>query len=233
MKNKQKTFGIGVPGLSNDTIINYTCNLPLSGIDVTDYLKTRLPIYMSNDANCATIAEYEFVDRKMFSNYIFVTIGTGIGSGIILNGNLYIGSAGGAGEIGHIVIEKDGIPCNCGRSGCFERYASVSALLEMTELDNLDEVFYLAEKNPKIQNVIDSYIENLAEGLANVINIYEPEMLVIGGGLAEYEEKIMFDLKSKIINKIYNKFTYDFNFKIAKLKNDAGIIGASILNKYL
>ncbi len=226
-------FGIGIPGLSNDTTINYTCNLPLSGVDITDYIKTRLPIYMSNDANCATIAEYEFVDRKMFSNYILVTIGTGIGSGIILNGNLYTGSAGGAGEIGHIVIEKDGIPCNCGRNGCFEKYASVSALLNTTDLESLDEVFYLSEKNPNIQNVLDSYIENLAEGLANVINLYEPEMLVIGGGLAEYEEKFIYNLKSKIVNKIYNKFTYDFNLKVAKLKNDAGIIGASILNKYL
>ena len=226
-------IGIGIPGLCNDTMINYTCNLPLSDIDVTDYIKTRLPIYISNDANCAAIAEYEFVDRKMFSNYILVTVGTGIGSGIILNGNLYTGSTGSAGEIGHMTIEKDGLECNCGRKGCFEKYASVSALLKMTELDNLKEVFYLSGKNPNIQKVLDVYIENLAEGLANVVNMYDPEMLVIGGSLAKFEENFMYILKSKIINKLYNKYTYDFNIKSANLKNDAGIIGASILNRYL
>lgn len=228
-----ESIGIGIPGFATDTLINYTCNLPLVDFEVTDYIKTKLPIYISNDANCAAIAEYEIIDRKMFSNYIFVTIGTGIGSGIILNGSLYTGSTGVAGEIGHIVIEKDGLFCKCGRRGCFERYASVSALLERTNLDSLNEVFYLSEKNEKIQRVLDEYIENLAEGLANVINMYDPEMLVLGGGLSEYGDKILHKLKSMILPKIYNKYTYDFNIKFARLKNDAGIIGASKLYEYL
>lgn len=227
------SVGIGIPGFAEDTLINYTCNLPLEHIEVTDYLKTKLPIYISNDANCATIAEYELIDRKMFSNYILVTIGSGIGAGIIINGNLYTGSTGTAGEIGHMIIDKEGIECNCGRKGCFEKYASVSALLKMTDTQNLKEAFYMIDKNPNIQNVFDSFIENLAEGLANVINMYDPEMLVIGGGLSEFEDKFMYKLKSKLVSKIYNKYTYDFNIKVAHLKNDAGIIGASMLNRYL
>lgn len=230
---KQKAFGIGIPGFATDTLINYTCNLQLSDLEVTDYIKTKLPIFVSNDANCAAIAEYEFVDKKMFSDYIFITVGTGIGGGIILNGSLYTGSTGTAGEIGHMVIDKEGLECNCGRRGCFEKYASVSALLKLTDLENLDEVFYLAEKNNNIQNVVDAYIENLAEGLANVVNIYDPEMLVLGGGLVKFEEKFMYKLKAKIVGKLYNKYTYDFNMKVATFGNDAGIIGASILNKYL
>lgn len=232
-EDEAESIGIGIPGFATDTLIHYTCNLPIKELEITDYIKTKLPIYISNDANCATIAEYELVDRKMFSNYILITVGTGIGSGIILNGGLYTGSTGTAGEIGHMIIEKDGIECTCGRKGCFERYASVSALLKMIDTDNIKEAFYLIEKNPIIQNVFDNYLDNLAEGLANIINIYDPEMLVLGGSLSEYEDKFLYKLKSKIVSKIYNQYTYDFNLKVATLKNDAGLIGASMLSEYL
>ena len=120
-----------------------------------------------------------------------------------------------------------------GRRGCFERYASISALKEMMGEENLEEIFYLADKNSKVQNVLDTYLESLSDGLANVINMYDPEMLVLGGGLSKFEEDFFYKLKSKIVAKIYNKKTYDFNIKIAELKNDAGIIGASMLEKYL
>lgn len=232
-QDEVENIGIGIPGFATDTKINYACNLPLNDIEVTDYLNTKAPIYITNDANCAAIAEYELVDRKMFSNYIFVTVGTGIGAGIISGGTLYTGSTGTAGEIGHMVIDKDGLQCRCGRRGCFEKYASVSALLKRTTLNDLKEVFYLLEKNVAIEKIVDSYLDNLSDGLANVINMFDPEMLVLGGGLSEYEEKFMYKLKSKIISKLYNKHTYDFNIKAATLKNDAGIIGASMLNKYL
>lgn len=227
------SIGIGVPGLANDTYINYACNLPIKDVEVTDYIKTRVPIYVTNDANCATIAEYEIVDKKMYSNYILVTIGTGIGSGIILNENLFTGSTGTAGEIGHMVIEKDGIACSCGRRGCFEKYASISALLKELDLQTLDEVFHLAEKNILIENMLDNYLSNLATGLANIINIFDPEILVLGGSLSEYEDKFLSKLKTLIAPKLYNKFTYDLNIKIAKLGNDAGILGASMLEKYM
>lgn len=232
-EDEAENVGIGIPGLNTGTFIDYTCNLPLESFEITDFIKTKLPIFVSNDSNCATIAEYEMIDRKMFSNYVLVTVGTGIGAGIILNEKLYTGTTGVAGEIGHMVIDKEGIPCNCGRRGCFERYASVSALLRNTELESLEEVFYLADRNNNIQKIVDSYIQNLAEGLANVINIYDPEMLVLGGSLTEYEKDFMYKLKSALASLIYNKYTYDINIKVAELKNDAGIIGASILNKYL
>lgn len=232
-EEEAESVGFGIPGLVTDTLINYTCNLPLENFEITDFLKTKLPIYVSNDSNCATIAEYEIIDRKMFSNYILVTVGTGIGGGIILNEKLYTGTTGTAGEFGHIVIDKDGILCNCGRRGCFEKYASVSALLKNTELENLEEVFFLADRNNNVQKIVDLYIKNLAEGLANIINIYDPEMLVLGGSLTEYEKNFMYKLKSELASLIYNKYTYDINIKVANLKNDAGIIGASILNRYL
>lgn len=228
-----ESIGIGVPGISNDTLINYTCNLPLRDVEIRDYIKTHLPIYVSNDANCATIAEYQVVDGRLFSNYALVTYGTGIGAGIIINGLLYNGTTGAAGEIGHMVIDKEGIPCKCGRRGCYEKYASVSALKRMAELDDIKEIFYLSERNEVIQRVLDYYLENVAEGLANLINMYDVEMLVIGGSLAEYGDKFMPKLKAMVSNKIYNRYTYDLNMKIATLKNDAGIIGAALLDQYM
>ncbi len=227
-----ESIGIGIPGIAIDTYIEYTCNLPLSKVEIKDYIKTNIPIYVSNDANCATIAEYKKIDNEFYSNYAFVTIGTGIGAGIILNGQIYIGTTGSAGEIGHMVIDKDGLPCKCGRRGCFEQYASIGALKRMTNLDSLKEIFYLAERNEVIQGVLNSYLENLSEGLANLINMYDVEMLVIGGSLSEYSNEILHKLKSKIISKIYNKYSYNFEIKTAVLGNDAGILGASLLSQY-
>ncbi len=236
IKNKKsagiKSIGIGIPGITSGTHIDYTCNLPLSNIDVTDYIKTSIPIHMSNDANCATIAEYEISDKKFYSNYALVTVGTGIGAGMIINGNLYSGSTGCAGELGHMIIERDGLKCRCGRNGCFEQYASVSALKRMIELDSLDEIFYLSERNQSVQKVLDEYFENLADGLANFINIFDLEMLVIGGGLADYAGSFMHKLKAKIISKMYNRYSCDLNIKSATLGNDAGIIGAAMLYRY-
>ena len=137
------SIGIGVPGIVTDNVINYTCNLPLNGININDFIKSNLKVLASNDANCAAIAEYQVADKKFYTNYALVTFGTGVGAGIIINNMLYNGTTGSAGEIGHMVIEKDGIPCNCGRKGCFERYASITALKQMTNLDDIKEIFYL------------------------------------------------------------------------------------------
>ncbi len=230
--SKIESIGIGIPGIASGTHIDYTCNLPLSNIEIREYVKTKLPIYVSNDANCAVIAEYQVADNRFYNNYGLVTIGTGIGAGVILNGNLLEGSTGAAAELGHMIIEKDGLKCRCGRQGCFEQYASVTALRRKTNLDTLKEIFYLLERNEVIQNAFEEYLNDLAEGLANFINLYDLEMLVIGGSFSEYGYKYMMKLKSMILSKIYNKYTYELNMKPATLGNDAGIIGASFLKEY-
>lgn len=225
-------IGIGVPGIVHDNEIVYTCNLPLKNVRVEDYIKTKKPLFVGNDALCATLAEYHYIDKRMYSNYALVAIGTGIGAGIILNGNIYNGTTGTAGEVGHMVIEKDGIPCKCGRKGCYEKYASISSLLKKTNTESLKEFFYLLDRNPNISRVFDEYLDNVAEGLANIINLYDLEMLVIGGGIAWFSDRFIHSLKAKVASKILNRYTYDLNMKCAKLGNDAGIIGASILGVY-
>lgn len=226
-------IGIGIPGIVSGKRINYTCNLPIGNFDMMDYIESDLPIFLSNDANCAAIAEYELKIDKKYSNYALITIGTGIGAGIIIDGKLYLGSSGASGEIGHIVIEKDGLPCKCGRKGCFEQYASCTALKRMTGLDSLKEIFYLAETNETVKKVFNEYLDNLSEGIANFVNIFDIEMISIGGGISRYIEKYIPIIQDKITSKICNKFTYNININIATLQNDAGIIGASFLNKYI
>ncbi|MBQ9280538.1 MAG: ROK family protein [Clostridia bacterium] len=228
-----ESIGIGIPGIITGTRINYTCNLPIGNFDMKDYLDTELPIYLSNDARCATIAEYRLTDNHKYSNYALVTIGTGIGSGLIINGKLFSGTSGSAGEIGHTVIDKDGVPCKCGRRGCFEQYASTTALKRMTGLDSVKEIFYLSEKNDVIKRVLETYIENLSEGLANFINAFDIEKISIGGGLSRFGDRFIPELKEKISNKICNKYTSDINIGAATLRNEAGIIGASFLKEYL
>ena len=231
--NKIKSIGIAIPGIATGTRIDYTCNLPLTGVEIREYVKTKLPIYVANDANCAAIAEYQVIDKKFFTHYGLVTIGTGIGAGVLLNGALLEGSTGSAAELGHMIIEKDGLKCKCGRRGCFEQYASVTALKRKTNLDTLEEIFYLCDKIEAVQKTFDEYLNDLAEGLANFVNLYDVEMLVIGGGLSKYSHKYMPKLKTLILEKIYNKYTYELNLKPASLGNDAGIIGASFLKDYI
>lgn len=229
---KIESIGIGVPGIALNTKIIYTCNIPLTGTEVRDYIKTDLPIYVSNDAACAAIAEYQLIDKNAYSNYALVTIGTGIGAGIIINGKLYEGATGAAGEIGHTVIERNGILCKCGRKGCFEQYASITALKRMTNLDSLEEIFNAYEKDENIRIIFEEYLENLSIGLTNFINSFDIEMLVIGGGITAYSDRFISKLKEKILEKICNKKIIKFDIKTAVLKNNAGIIGAALLSKY-
>lgn len=228
-----KSIGIGVPGIVRDNKIIYTCNLPLENINVKKYIKTDLPIYLGNDAVCATIAEYHYIDNRKHDNYLLMTIGTGVGAGIIINKKVYLGKSGAAGEIGHMVIERDGIKCNCGRKGCFEKYVSVKKLLKDTGTESLKEFFYIVERNENVANMFDKYLNDLAEGIANAINAFDVDVVVIGGSISWFGDKYIHILRAKVEEKIYNDYTYKVNIKCAKLGNDAGIIGASLLSKYI
>lgn len=228
-----KSIGIGVPGIVNKNKIIYTCNLPIENLDIKKYIKTDIPIYLGNDALCATLAEYHYIDGARYSNYALMTIGTGVGAGIIIDGKVYTGKSGIAGEVGHMVIERDGLKCNCGRRGCFERYVSVAKLLKDTGVESLKEFFYLVEKNANVAKVFDKYLNDLAEGIANIINMYDFEVLVLGGSISWFGSKFMNVLKSKVNEKLFNKQTYRLHLKCAKLGNNAGIIGASLLSKYV
>ncbi len=228
-EKEASSVGIGVPGIVKNNKIVYTCNLSLEDPNFVHKIRTKLPVYLGNDALCATLAEYKLVDKCKYKNYALITVGTGIGAGLIFDGKPYEGKHGYSGELGHTVLKKGGLQCNCGRRGCFERYASVSRLLEVTKKKSLGELFEDIEKNGNLAQIFDNYLDDLADGIANFIMTYDPDMTVIGGSIAWFGDKFYYILREKIASKLFNRGAKDVMLKFAKLGNDAGLIGASFL----
>ncbi len=231
------SIGIGVPGIIKEGKIS-TANLPFKDYALGATLENALkvPVRMDNDANCAALGEQIAGAGKGADNLILITLGTGVGAGIIINGKIYSGR-GTAGEVGHMRIDRDGLKCGCGKKGCWEKYASVSALIEQIKKaikerpqsilaecakDGLDgrTVFTAMDKGSKTaQEVYDGYIDYLAMGIENLISIFDPELILIAGGISKENERLLNPLKKKL--KPFDRI------EIAALKNDAGIIGAS------
>ena len=236
-------MGIAIPGTVNDREIVKSVNLGLKNYNIVEKLeeKIKLPIKIRNDAKAAAIAENKYGALKGYNRILFLTLGTGIGGAVIINGKLLdTGNLPGC-EIGHMVIEKDGIECNCGKKGCFEKYASMQAFK-----NNLRKALGFDEKvsgkellatikntNEKDENykmikkVKNEFIENLAIGISNLVNIFEPEAIGIGGSFVYFEEVLLEDLKKEIISKnlLFNQ-RKEIKIQTAVLGNEAGIIGA-------
>lgn len=238
-KYKIKEIGIAVPGTIKDDIILKSVNLGVSDYNIIDNLKKgiNLPIKIRNDAKCAAIAENKIGALKDYSRSVFLTLGTGIGGAVIINNKLLdTGELPGC-EFGHVIIQKDGLKCNCGKNGCFEKYASMKALktnlrqvLGVDEKTRGQELLDIIRKNPdneELNKVIDEYIEYLSIGLSNLINIFEPEAIGIGGSFVYFSDVLLDKLIKNIIKKQY---LFNKRKKLiiipAALGNDAGIIGA-------
>ena len=238
-KYKIKEIGIAVPGTIKDGIILKSVNLGVSNYNIIDNLKKEinLPIKIRNDAKCAAIAENKIGALKDYSRSIFLTLGTGIGGAVIINNKLLdTGELPGC-EFGHVIIQKDGLKCNCGKNGCFEKYASMKALktnlrqvLGVDEKTRGQELLDIIRKNPdneELNKVIDEYIEYLSIGLSNLINIFEPEAIGIGGSFVYFSDVLLDKLIKNIIKKQY---LFNKREKLiiipAALGNDAGVIGA-------
>ena len=253
-----KAIGIGVPGTANQEngFVEYANNL---GMEEEPFLQMLQPYFpethltFENDANAAAYAEYRFGAGKGCSSMIMVTLGTGIGGGLIFNGKLFEGINYAAGEFGHFTIKYDGIPCNCGRRGCFEQYASASALVRQTkeamqqeprsilwELceNDLERVngkilFDAVEKqDATAQKVLDMFTEYLGIGLIDLINIFQPEMICIGGGISKAGELILEPVRKRMKTESYTRMSqHQPKLAVASLGNNAGIIGAALLTQ--
>ena len=250
------SVGIGSPGScdAKNGILIYANNINFNNVPVRAEIQKYInkPVYLENDANVAAYAEYCTSGKKP-ECFIAVTLGTGVGGGIIMNGKIFSGHNGAGGELGHMVITKDGLPCSCGRNGCWEAYASASALMAQTKqaiLDNknsvmndiiggnLDNVngktaFDAAKQGDSAAlEVVKNYTEYVVCGIANLINIFQPEMLVIGGGVCNQGDYLLNPIKEYCEKEIYSGAdTSGLCIEIAKLGNDAGIIGAALLNE--
>lgn len=237
------SIGIAIPGTVSKTKIIKSVNLGIEDYDIVDYLeeKLKLPISIRNDAKCAALAENSYGCLKGYNRALFLTLGTGVGTAIIVDGKLLdTGDLPGC-EAGHMVIQKDGLLCNCGKKGCFEKYASMKAFKDALR-NNLPYREYqtgeMLEKilkertdneeiNSKIDKTVEEYIEYLAIGISNLVNIFEPEVIGIGGSFVYFADTLLPKLKQKLLdeNTLFNH-REDIEIKVAKLGNDAGIIGA-------
>lgn len=201
----------------------------------------NVPISVKNDGKCACLAEYEnLVKHELNGNVdkvLFLNIGTGIGGGIIYNGKLLEGSQFDGFEFGHMTIERNGIQCNCGKRGCFEKYGSIleykNKVKNRLNIDvnvngeNLRKI--MEERQREIEDIREEYIYNLCIGISNLINIFEPDTIIIGGGFCHFAYMFMEDIKKVLINSnlLFNRREW-IDIRIAKLGNDAGIIGATL-----
>ena len=245
-KHKITSIGIAIPGTINKTTIIKSVNLGLENYNIVDNLKEKLnlPIAIKNDAKCAALAENKYGSLKNYTRSVFLTLGTGIGGAVIINNELLnTGDLPGM-EVGHMVIKKDGLQCNCGNKGCFEKYASMKALknnlrneLGLDETTRGQELLDMIRNNNssnknylKIEKTVNEFIENLAIGISNLVNLFEPEAIVIGGSFVYFEDVLLEKLENLLIYKpfIFNKRN-KIIIKPAILGNDAGIIGATLL----
>lgn len=250
-----KSIGIGSPGLHDrqNGITIYNSNLGFNNVPVRDMVQNRLniPVYLENDANCAAIAESVAGAAKGEEHAVIITIGTGIGGGVIINKKLYTGFNGAGGELGHVVIALDGEPCSCGRKGCWEAYSSATALIRQTkkaaEENTNSKIWEIIGGNPdKIdaktafeaarlgdetgRSVVENYIEILSEGLANMANIFQPGVIVIGGGVSKEEENLLAPLREKVRKKAcFFEGIGEPRIEAAQMGNDAGIVGAAFI----
>ena len=244
--NKIEAIGIATPGSPKNGCIKNLFNLKIDKFNIEEELKKSLgeenntiPIFLENDGKCAGLAEKFKGSLKDYEDCVFLCIGTGIGGAAFIN-NKFLNPRRNAGfEFGHMIIKKDGEQCNCGNKGCFEAYCSKRKFKEkMQQILHIQEYICAEDltkeinkniENEEVKKLLDEYIENLNIGIANIINILEPEAISIGGSMSEYEELIINRLRERI-----NKGKYLFNkenppkIMSAKCGNDAGIIGAAI-----
>ena len=233
-------FGLGMAGAISDGVILRSVNLGVENYDIKTELesKTGLSVHIKNDAKCVALAEYRYGDIKEFNNIVFLTLGTGIGGAVIYHGTLMHSDCTEGYELGHMIIKAGGLTCRCGKKGCFETYGSILAfknkVIERLNLSHDIPGPELRERMDdsidKIQDIIEEYIGDLAIGISNLINIFEPDCIVIGGGFSRYDYMLLDRLKAKIFNSnlLFNKRD-DIEIRVAKFGNDAGIIGASKL----
>lgn len=250
-----ESMGVGAPGSIDpeNGIVCYSNNIDFYNVPLAQMLKCRLGVdfYIENDANAAAYGEYIAGAGKGSRNFIAVTLGTGVGGGIIIDSKIYSGSNYAGAELGHTVILAGGEKCTCGRLGCWEAYASATALIRQTKQamkrypdskmwelcdNNIDNVtgrtaFDAMRLNDgAAKRVVDNYLEYVGIGIANNINIFQPDVLCIGGGMSNEGEVLLNPIKDFVKGENFARTNpKKTEIKIAKLGNDAGIIGAAFL----
>ena len=253
-KTKIKGIGIGIPGTLNtkDGVVDYTSNLKWKKLHIVDMFSKEFdcPIKITNDANAAALGEAKFGAGKKYKNIVMITLGTGIGGGVIIDGKLFEGYLGKGTELGHTTLVYNGRKCGCGRRGCFEQYASASALVRYTKEAMKEDknslmwqiskeegevngkvAFFAAQKgDSSAKAVVKQYVEYLSEGLLNICNVFRPEAIVLSGGIANQGKYLTDKIKAYCEKYEYGyKYSPKTVIKVAELGYVSGIIGAACL----
>ncbi len=251
-------IGVGCPGITDNfngiVLKNYSMNLNNANVRAEIQKYFNVPVYVENDANCVAIAEYLLGAAYGTSNSLTVKVGVGIGGGIILEGCIYNGLNFGGTEFGHMVIDFNGRPCICGRKGCWEQYASASALISQTKqliekypdsiLANIASsccnnqiteltIFEAAKAGDEMaKQVCREYVIYFAEGLANIVNILMPEVVILAGPISKLGNSLVYPLVDLLREKIYCKELHIPEFKMAEMGNAGIIVGAAMLGAF-
>ena len=248
---KAEAAGVGCPGMiAEDGAVLFAGNLGLKNFPLKSRLSEllALPVTVTNDANAAALGEAAFGAGKEYSDSVFITLGTGVGGGIIIGGKIFTGGKNVGAEIGHMVIKHGGEKCTCGRKGCFEAYSSATALIRETRkameedktsamwsCGGFDKVtgktaFDFCENDAAAKKVVDGYIYDLACGIINLANIFRPQAAILGGGVAGQGEKLIAPLQERLDAKIFGGQGYaPVKIVKASLGNLAGALGSAKL----
>lgn len=247
----KEIIGIGVSATGQVDIIQGTIagtaghikNWQGSKIKETLESKYHIPVTVINDANCAALAEKWIGGAKDKSNAIVITIGTGIGGGIIINSEILTGANGFAGELGHFSISCQGKPCTCGNIGCYEQYASTTALVRMVNdaissriidgtifkdaVINGKSIFeQLPYKSSGLQKVVEEWLDYVTAGLVSLVHIFNPQLILLGGGISAQEKLFVEPVRRKVIEHVMPAFAQNLEIRTAQLGNNAGMVGA-------
>ena len=248
-------IGLGIPGSIDPLkgIVRYSNNLKWNDLQIGTLLKRAFPgkrIAMTNDANAAALGEATFGSARSERNVVMITLGTGVGSGFLINGKIYEGEHGHGAELGHSVLVMDGLECTCGRKGCFEMYASATALArqanEAIRANPNSKLAFYAKEGKEVdgrlvfeackegcstaKKVVDNYVKYLCEGLINICNIFRPSSIILSGGIANQGDYLL-----EKVNVYLEKEHFGYlpevkvDIKIASLGYNSGIIGAACL----
>jgi len=251
-KTQAVGIGMGVPGMidSKAGVVIYSNNLDWHDVPLAEEVKnlTGLNVLIANDANVATLGEVKFGAAKNYHDAIMLTLGTGVGGGIVVDGKLVEGNKSAGAELGHTVIQVGGEQCTCGRKGCLETYASATALIrdtkramqahqdsKMWEIGSLDKVtgktaFDYKETDVYAKAVVEKYIEYLGQGIANMANIFRPQVVILGGGVCAQGDALIKPVQAVLDREIYaGTVGPRVEVIVAELENSAGLLGAAAL----
>ncbi len=231
---KVSCIGIGVPGpiLYEKGIVIEPPNLPgWKRVNLKKILEKEfgLPVHLDNDANCAALAEAYFGAGKAARHFIYMTISTGIGGGIIIDRKLYRGAIGAAGEFGHMVIDSKGYTCGCGNVGCLEALGSGTAIKKRAGMDAIAVELAARQGDKKAQKVIAETAHYLAIGIANLVNIFNPELVVLGGGVSKMRELLLNPIRKEFKQYALKLTARNVRIVRAKLGAESGMLGAVAL----